>query len=426
MALTARDNRGGVGVRRVELHVDGRQVRTWGGGAGAQLVVRLPLDRLRRPRRRDPRARPGSEREVPAADGAQGLPGLVRRLGARRSCAGARCRGGPARAATRRPRRRPRPAGCARSRSTSTACACARPSAATGSGARACACAAPASTASRCAPRTAQATSRAPSVCHAPLGPWSEDRPGGRTAHRCAVPLEAGVSPGQASVHEHMGQTEAERALARDPPRRRAQLICRLRRRAGDPGRDRLAVADRPGATARRAARGVREIPLEDHRHARAAPRGAVRPRVPARGRRARALAAAVGRRGARRRAAADLRRPGRRRLRRARRPPSRVGRSSRAARRRSTRWSAGAELSSTTSAAGRAITRSASSRLSSVSRASCAASRSARASATNSSSTKPSRSRSSTARPPGTRAARRSARARGRAPGRSSAASTR
>ena len=30
--VTARDNRGGVGVRRVELHVDGRQVRTWGGG----------------------------------------------------------------------------------------------------------------------------------------------------------------------------------------------------------------------------------------------------------------------------------------------------------------------------------------------------------------------------------------------------------
>jgi hypothetical protein len=30
--VTARDNRGGVGMRRVELHVDGRQVRTWGGG----------------------------------------------------------------------------------------------------------------------------------------------------------------------------------------------------------------------------------------------------------------------------------------------------------------------------------------------------------------------------------------------------------
>jgi len=29
---TARDNRGGAGVRRVELHVDGRRVRTWGGG----------------------------------------------------------------------------------------------------------------------------------------------------------------------------------------------------------------------------------------------------------------------------------------------------------------------------------------------------------------------------------------------------------
>jgi hypothetical protein len=32
MRVTARDNRGGVGMRRVELHVDGRQVRVWGGG----------------------------------------------------------------------------------------------------------------------------------------------------------------------------------------------------------------------------------------------------------------------------------------------------------------------------------------------------------------------------------------------------------
>ena len=32
MRVTARDNRGGTGMRRVELHVDGRQVRTWGGG----------------------------------------------------------------------------------------------------------------------------------------------------------------------------------------------------------------------------------------------------------------------------------------------------------------------------------------------------------------------------------------------------------
>ena len=31
--VTARDNRGGVGMRRVELHVNGRQVRTWGGGS---------------------------------------------------------------------------------------------------------------------------------------------------------------------------------------------------------------------------------------------------------------------------------------------------------------------------------------------------------------------------------------------------------
>ena len=30
--VTARDNRGGVGMRRVELHVNGRRVRTWGGG----------------------------------------------------------------------------------------------------------------------------------------------------------------------------------------------------------------------------------------------------------------------------------------------------------------------------------------------------------------------------------------------------------
>jgi len=32
MRVTARDNRGGTGMRRVELHVDGRHVRTWGGG----------------------------------------------------------------------------------------------------------------------------------------------------------------------------------------------------------------------------------------------------------------------------------------------------------------------------------------------------------------------------------------------------------
>jgi hypothetical protein len=32
MRVTARDNRGGTGMRRVELHVDGKQVRTWGGG----------------------------------------------------------------------------------------------------------------------------------------------------------------------------------------------------------------------------------------------------------------------------------------------------------------------------------------------------------------------------------------------------------
>jgi hypothetical protein len=32
MRVTARDNRGGVGMRRVELYVNGRRVRTWGGG----------------------------------------------------------------------------------------------------------------------------------------------------------------------------------------------------------------------------------------------------------------------------------------------------------------------------------------------------------------------------------------------------------
>jgi hypothetical protein len=32
MRVTARDNRGGVGMRRVELYVDGQRVRTWGGG----------------------------------------------------------------------------------------------------------------------------------------------------------------------------------------------------------------------------------------------------------------------------------------------------------------------------------------------------------------------------------------------------------
>jgi hypothetical protein len=33
MRVTARDNRGGTGMRRVELRVDGRRVRTWGGGS---------------------------------------------------------------------------------------------------------------------------------------------------------------------------------------------------------------------------------------------------------------------------------------------------------------------------------------------------------------------------------------------------------
>jgi hypothetical protein len=32
MRVTARDNRGGTGMRRVELYVDGKRVRTWGGG----------------------------------------------------------------------------------------------------------------------------------------------------------------------------------------------------------------------------------------------------------------------------------------------------------------------------------------------------------------------------------------------------------
>ena len=57
-------------------------------------------------------------------------------------------------------------------------------------------------------------------------------------------------------------QTEAERAFGRaSRSRRRAQLVCRLRRRACACC-ERLAVAE-PGLSGRRAARGVREIPLE-------------------------------------------------------------------------------------------------------------------------------------------------------------------
>ncbi len=57
-------------------------------------------------------------------------------------------------------------------------------------------------------------------------------------------------------------QTEAERAFGRaSRARRRAAMVCRLRRRGCDCC-ERLAVAD--GATPRRGtARGVREIPLE-------------------------------------------------------------------------------------------------------------------------------------------------------------------
>jgi hypothetical protein len=58
-------------------------------------------------------------------------------------------------------------------------------------------------------------------------------------------------------------QTEAERAFGRAyRARRRAQVLCRLRRRGCDCC-ERLAVADHPAAQARRAVRGVREIPLE-------------------------------------------------------------------------------------------------------------------------------------------------------------------
>ena len=57
-------------------------------------------------------------------------------------------------------------------------------------------------------------------------------------------------------------QTEAERAFGRATrSRRRAQLLCRLRRRGCDCC-ERLSIAE-PAATGRRAGRGVREIPLE-------------------------------------------------------------------------------------------------------------------------------------------------------------------
>ena len=165
MRVTARDNRGGTGMRRVELHVDGRHVRTWGGGKVRSSWFGFRADRLRRPRGRDPRARRGEERDRAAVHHPQGPAVLARRLGG-----AARALALAARARRREPARwrsaspiAARPA-CARARSTSTACACARPSAAAACGARACACAAPASTASRCARRTARATSRAPSA----------------------------------------------------------------------------------------------------------------------------------------------------------------------------------------------------------------------------------------------------------------------
>jgi hypothetical protein len=57
-------------------------------------------------------------------------------------------------------------------------------------------------------------------------------------------------------------QTEAERAFGRaNRSRRRAQLLCRLRKRGCDCC-ERLPVAE-PVAPRRRAARGVREIPLD-------------------------------------------------------------------------------------------------------------------------------------------------------------------
>ena len=71
MRVTARDNRGGVGMRRVELHVNGRRVRTWGGGTVRGSWFGFPLSATATPDR-DPRARPGAERDRAAPRRAQG------------------------------------------------------------------------------------------------------------------------------------------------------------------------------------------------------------------------------------------------------------------------------------------------------------------------------------------------------------------
>ena len=162
--VTARDNRGGVGMRRVELHVNGRQVRTWGGGTvrsswfgfrslgyGEHAVEIRALDQAR-----NVTVRRFTVRKVtPSSFGDSAAPRVRWRSAPRRAGASL---GSPSTSPTAGP-----PA-CARSRSTSTARACARPSAATACGARACGCPARASTGSRCARRTARATSRARSA----------------------------------------------------------------------------------------------------------------------------------------------------------------------------------------------------------------------------------------------------------------------
>ena len=112
--VLARDNRGGVGMRRVELLRRRPPRPDLGRRPRERLVVRLPLDRLRRPRRRAARARPRartrrsarsrSARCTPGSFGDGAAP-LVRW----RSGAAARGRARPDRRPRRRPRRR-RPA----------------------------------------------------------------------------------------------------------------------------------------------------------------------------------------------------------------------------------------------------------------------------------------------------------------------------
>ena len=155
------------------------------------------------------------------------------------------------------------------------------------------------------------------------------------------------VRVGEAPIMSTWLQTEAEKAFGRATrSRARARLVSHLRRCGG--ACLRLAVAE-PAAPARRAGRGVREIPLESitgtlepHRAEQFDP--AFRPAAIVRERWQRRLA----RGGARRRAAADLGRARRRRLRGPRRPPSRLGRAR--ARRGDDRRGRQRGLSSTTS----------------------------------------------------------------------------